>query len=182
MMLQEIERIRSSTDIALDALLAGHVPGRKEEMKMPRTLEEARAEMAQSHERKVKALIENFGRERAISLGREALFRTGLELGREAKTRLAVKDSKNDLFRAARVLYLILGIEFNIVVGPEGERMEVFRCPLSQHYSQVTCMIMSAVDEGTFSGLNPHVGLSFKEHITDGASKCVAIIDLKVER
>ncbi len=181
LMVREIERIRSSTDAALDALLAEHAPeALNEKREEPgRRLEEHRAAMARGHERKVRALIAAVGREKAIGLGREALFRTGLALGREAKGRLGVKDTKDDLLRAAGVLYRILGIEFNIVTGPGGDRMEVARCALSQHYSGEACMVLSAVDEGTVSGLGPRAGMRFEERITDGSPRCVARIEFR---
>jgi hypothetical protein len=179
MMAREVERIRASTDAALDSLLARHAPeldveGPKVKV---RSLEDRRTDMARSHERKVRALVENLGRERAISVGREALFQTGLALGRGAKARLGVKDTRSDMLKAATVLYRILGIEFVIVAGPQGERMEVIRCSLSHHYSRETCSILSAVDEGTFKGLCPGADLRFREHITDGSPRCVAIVD-----
>lgn len=179
MMAREVERIRASTDAALDELLARYAPDSVVEnpnMAVHR-LEDRRAAMAQGHERKVRALVQSLGRERAISLGREALFRAGLALGEEAKARLGVKDSRSDMLKAAGVLYHILGIDFVIVAGPEGERMEVSRCSLSRHYSEETCRVMSAVDEGTFKGLCPAAGLRFIRHITDGSPRCVAIVD-----
>ena len=138
--------------------------------------------MARGHERKVRTLIEGVGRERAIALGREALFRTGLALGKEAKARLRVKGTKDDLFRAAKVFYQVLGIEFIILAGPNGERMEVTRCALSPHYSPETCAILSAVDEGAASGISPGARMLFREHITDGTPRCLATIDFWEER
>jgi hypothetical protein len=183
LIVREINRIRSSTDAALDALLAEHSPDApREEREEGRRLEERRAAMARGHERRVRALIEGVGRERAIELGREALFRTGLALGREAKVRLSVKDTKEDLLRAAEVIYRILGIEFIVVAGPEGERMEVTRCALSRHYSKEACLILSAVDEGAVSGLGPWAGLRFEKRITDGSPRCVAKIIFQEER
>jgi hypothetical protein len=184
MMAREIERIRSRTDEALDTLLAEHALeapsiGKEE---LGRTLEERRAAMARGHEKKVRTLIEGVGRERAINLGREALFSTGLALGREAKGRLGVRDTREDLLRAAGVLYRILGIEFIVVAGPEGDRMEVTRCALSPHYSPEACLILSAVDEGTVSGLGPRAGLLFEKRITDGSPRCVASIRFQEER
>jgi len=179
MMAREIERIRASTDAALDALLAQYVPGAVVENPRiaVRNLEDRRAAMAQGHERKVRTLVESLGRERAIGLGREALFHTGLALGKDAKVRLKVNDTRGDMLKAARVLYHILGIEVVIVSGPEGERMEVIRCSLSPHYSRDACSILSAVDEGTFKGLCPGAGLQFMRSITDGSPRCVAILD-----
>jgi hypothetical protein len=184
LMAREIERIRSSTDAALDALLAQYAPdalteGR--EMTGGR-LEDRRAAMAQSHERKVRALVEGVGRERAVRLGRESLFRTGLALGKEAKARLGVKDTRDDLLRAARVMYRVLGIDFVVVAGREGERMEVTRCSLSPYYTPETCEILSAIDEGTVSGLGQGASLRFQEHITDGSPRCVARLDFEESR
>lgn len=179
-MVREIERIRASTDAALDALLAEHaLAAVKEDAVSSRRLEERRAAMARGHDRKVRALIEGVGREKAILLGREALFRTGLALGREARHRLGVKDTEDDLLRAAGVLYRILGIEFTVVAGPGGDRMEVTCCALSAHYSLEACEILSAVDEGTVTGLSPRASMRFERRITDGSPRCVARIDLR---
>jgi hypothetical protein len=180
MMAREIERIRASTDAALDALLAEHAPGalKDEPGANGRRLEERRTAMARGHEKKVRALIEALGRERAIELGREALFSTGLDLGKDARSRLGVKDTKDDLLRAAGVLYRILGIEFT-VAGPGGERMMVTRCALSQHYSKEACMVLSAVDEGAVSGLSPRAAMLFEERITGGSPSCVARIEFR---
>jgi hypothetical protein len=181
MMAREIDRIRSATDEALDALLKEHaldaLKGRGEEA--GRRLEDRRAAMARSHERKVRALVEGVGRERAISLGREALFQIGILMGTEAKDRLGVNESKDDLLRAAGVMYRILGIEFVVVADPDGERMEVIRCALSPHYSQEACAILSAVDEGTICGINPRASMLFHERITAGAARCLAAIDFR---
>jgi hypothetical protein len=183
MMAREIERIWSTTDAALDALLAEHAPEYQMEGRQEpgRRLEERRAAMALSHERKVRALIEAVGRERAISLGREALFPVGLALGKDARDRLGIKDTKEDLLRAAGVLYRILGIEFIVESGPGGDRMEVIRCALSQHYSREACMVLSALDEGAVSGLSPRGSMLFDERITDGSPRCVARIEFREE-
>jgi hypothetical protein len=180
MMAKEIERIRSVTDDALDSLISEHAPTfRKEEKVRPSgRLEEQREAMALGHNRRVRALIEAVGRDEAVRSGRETLFRTGLDLGRDAKRRLGVNDSREDLYRAAGVLYRILGIEFTVMGGPAGEMMEVTRCVLSRHYSPEACIILSAVDEGAVSGLNPGVRMRFRERITDGSPRCLAMIEI----
>jgi hypothetical protein len=93
-----------------------------------------------------------------------------------------LKDTKGDLMKAARVLYGILGIEFSIVEYPDGERMKVSRCALSGHYSHETCIIMSAIDEGTVSGLNQRARMQFEGHITGGSPHCIARIEFGEER
>ncbi|MBI0583795.1 MAG: hypothetical protein ISF22_06150 [Methanomassiliicoccus sp.] len=174
MMARELDRIRSATDATLDALLAEHAPEAiVDKEARGRGLEERRAAMARGHRRKVEALIEAVGRERAIGLGREALFLTGLALGLEARQRLGVGDGRDDLLRAAGIMYRILGIEFT--VGPEG--LEVTCCALSRHYSGDVCRVLSAVDEGAVSGLSPRASMRFDSRMTDPGPVCVASIE-----
>ena len=169
LMAREVERVRANTNAALDALLA------RNGLEIPKDeggagLEERRKAMARGHRRRVEALVDGLGRDRAIALGREALYRTGQELGRDARARLGVEGGKDDLLMAARVLYRILGIEFTV----SGDILEVHRCALSEHYSSDTCRMLSAVDEGVVSGLSPRARMRFEEHLTDGAPRCVA--------
>lgn len=180
MMAREVERIRARTNATLDTLMTAHgVVAPPGDGRTGRSLEERRAAMALEHERRVRALVEALGREKAVTLGREALFRTGLELGREARERLGVRDDREDLLRAAKVLYRILGIEFAMVGDPDGERMEVSRCALSHLYSEETCLVLSAVDEGVVSGLVPGASMRFEKRLTDGSPRCVAAVRLE---
>ena len=142
-------------------------------------LETRREAMAEGHMRRVHGLIEAVGEKEAVRLGREALFRTGLQLGKEAKVQLGVGDDRKDLIRAAMVLYRILGIEFTVVPSPQGERLEVSRCALSSFYSRETCLILSAVDEGVVSGLSTNAGMLFEQRITDGSPVCLAILSFR---
>jgi hypothetical protein len=180
MMTRQIDRIEAATNAALDELLDEHAPNTSpnggDANGTGRGLDERRAAMARGHETRVRSLIAALGREDAIRLGQEALFKTGVSLGQEARERLRVGDSGDDLLRAARVLYRILGIEFTVTSGKNGENMEVSRCALSKHYSRETCLLLSAVDEGVVKGLNPRAGLRFEKRITDGSPRCVAVI------
>jgi hypothetical protein len=180
---REIDRIRSLTYAALDELLAEHAPGTLEvgEEDNPRRLEERRGVMALGHRKRVEALIKGVGREKAILLGRDSLYPIGKALGRDARRRLGVGDTKKELLRAASVIYDILGIEFTVSTGPDGDRLVVSRCALSSYYSRDVCMVLSAVDEGAVSGLNPGAEMRFREHLTDGAPICVASISIKEE-
>lgn len=179
-MLKELARIEKSTNEALDALLRTYAPGTviAEPEKVgasDRDLAVKRASMAEAHERRVRALISALGPEEAIRIGRDALYQTGLRLGKDARERLGVTDDRKDLMKAARVMYRILGIEFRVVPSSDGyEHAEVTRCALSSHYSKEACMILSAVDEGVVSGLNPHAGMLFEKRITDGFPVCIA--------
>ena len=175
LMAREVDRIRARTNEALDALLS------RNRLEVPKdegggaNLEERRKAMALDHRRRVEALVDGLGHERAVELGRETLYRTGQELGRDARARLGVKDSKDDLLLAALVLYRILGIEFTV----SGEVLEVRRCALSEHYSPDTCLVLSAVDEGVVSGLSPRARMRFEKRLVDEYPMCVARISLE---
>lgn len=178
---REIERIRSLTFAVLDELLAEHVPGALgiEDDPHDGSLEGRRAAMAQGHRRRVEALIKGVGREKAITLGRASLRPVGEALGRDARRRLGVGNTKKELMQAASVLYDVLGIEFTISTGPDGDRLVVSRCALSSSYSRDVCAVLSAVDEGAVSGLNPEAEMLFREHLTDGSPQCIAGISIK---
>jgi hypothetical protein len=180
-MVRELEKIRIRTNATLDHLLAIHSsPGPKDcDGNGGRSIEERRTSMTKGHEARVKALIDTLGPEEAIRAAREALYTTGLKMGKEARTRLGVGESRDDLVKAAGIMYRILGIEFSVVDAPEGSRMEVTSCALSREYSHGACLMLSAVDEGVVSGLNSKAGMCFTERITGGSPRCVATITIK---
>lgn len=135
-----------------------------------------RIEMASAHEQRVKLLIQVLGRDKAIELGRAALFRTGQELGSQLKGRLGVGDSLTDLIKAARILYRVLGIDFAVQKTNDTIFLVVNRCQLADYYSSDTCWVLSATDEGVVQGLNPHISMKFNQRMAAGASCCLAPI------
>lgn len=178
---REIERIRSLTFAVLDELLAEHAPGglKIEDHTHDGSLEGLRTAMAQGHRRRVEALIRGVGREKAIAMGRASLRPVGEALGRDARRRLGVGDTWRELMQAAGVIYDILGIEFTTTTGPDGDQLVVSRCALASHYTGDVCAVLSAVDEGAVSGLNPGAEMLFSEHLTDGSPHCIASIGIK---
>lgn len=179
---QEIDRVAYVTITCLDQLLLEYAPDKlqafkKEELVMKGDMEERRKIMANAHNMRVKALIEVLGCEEAVKIGRDALFQAGLKLGREARMRLNVGNSLPDLIRAARVLYRVLGIEFEVKKSGEKLNMVVERCSLSGYYNPETCLILSAADEGVVQGLNKNIRMQFTERMTEGSLKCLAYIN-----
>ncbi|UCD44048.1 MAG: hypothetical protein JSV27_07845, partial [Candidatus Bathyarchaeota archaeon] len=156
----ELEKVATTTTDALRSLLEEVAPNELQrvsmEIKTPtRTIEERRAVMATNHSLLVKSLSDGIGHDRAVELGREALLKVGVRLGKESRKRLGIGDSVEDLLMAARVMYRVLGIRFTFS-GEGGEhRVEMQRCALSDHYSELTCTVLSAIDEGVVRGLNP---------------------------
>jgi len=180
LLLRELDRVAELTTGALDALLVEHAAESlkklvEEEVSLSRGLEARRAAMAAVHESRVAALVDALGPKEAVQLGRNALFQVGVQLGQEARTRLGVGNGVDDIVRAAKVLYHILGINFEAHWKDEGDGLLIVdRCALAEHYSETTCLVLSAADEGVVQGLNPHVEMSFRERITAGAPRCVA--------
>jgi hypothetical protein len=141
------------------------------------SVEEKRTAMAKKHVEIVKELVNSVGKDAALAIGRESLFKAGKRLGAEARAILGVGDSPADMIRAAKILYRVLGIEFTVEwTGKESATLIVHRCALANEYTELTCQILSATDEGVMQGLNPNVKMRFREHLTSGCPACKADI------
>lgn len=184
-LLRELARVAEVTIAALDNLLEEHAPGTPEDLRgrdppMAGSLDQRRAAMAAAHNARVDALVDALGREEAVRVGRSAMAPVGERLGREARERLSVGDGLDDLLRAARVLYRVLGISFVVEETPGGGTwMRVDRCALAEHYTEYACLVLSAADEGVVRGLNPRVTMTFRERITAGRSECLADLEVR---
>ncbi|MGZ7049812.1 MAG: L-2-amino-thiazoline-4-carboxylic acid hydrolase [Methanobacterium sp.] len=179
---RELSNVARMTIKGLDDVLKHYASHKMEEIKkkdelLGESLEDRRTKMTKAHNIRVKALIEVLGYEKAIKVGREAMFNVGYQLGRDARRRLGVGNSFHDLETAAKILYKILGIDFKIENKDGNVIMVVNRCYLSKNYSPEACMVLSAADEGVVRGLNENLNMQFKERITDGASECIACIN-----
>lgn len=182
LLIPEIDRVAEVTVNCLEELLIQFAPEKlksinDDELIMNGDIENRRRIMAIAHNVRVEALIDAMGYDNALKIGRKALFKAGLQLGREARERLGVGDSLQDLIRAARVLYRVLGIEFQIIKSGDDILMIVNKCSLSIYYLPETCRILSAADEGVVQGLNENINMIFTERMTDGPSECVACIN-----
>ena len=135
--------------------------------------------MASAHEQRIKLMIQVLGREKTLQLGRETLFRAGQELGSKLKERLGVGESLNELIKAARILYKVLGIDFEVEKINDRMFLVVNRCQLADYYSSDTCLVLSATDEGVVQGLNPHLSMKFDQRMAAGFSCCLAPIMIK---
>jgi predicted ArsR family transcriptional regulator len=176
---RELANVADVTSGALLQVLQDHAPDAAAKFGVsvaPRGLEEKRVAMAKTHTTLVCALVDALGREEAVRLGRNAMFKAGQALGEQTRTRLGVKTA-SDMFRAAKVLYRVLGISFTIQqVTHEIAVMEVHRCTLASEYSELTCTVLSAADEGVIHGLYPKAQMTFKDKITGGCTRCTAEI------
>ena len=177
----ELDRVSSMTTDALTSLLKDRAPASSLAVYPPviplrGSLDERRAIMATNHTMLVEALVEAIGESKAFDLGRQALFEVGLKIGAESRVRLGVGDGIDDLLRAAKALYRVLGISFFVVQHGSDYEMRVLRCALAKFYSERTCRVLSASDEGVIRGLNSRVGMRFEHTITSGYPSCMARI------
>ena len=178
----ELDRIAAQTTEALCSLLREKAPNDHEEVSskirpLSGSIEERRAVMASNHRVLVEALSNGIGFDGAVDVGREALFMVGVRLGEESRVRLGVGDSIRDLLLAARVLYRVLEISFTAERDGQRIRIVVERCALSCYYSELACIVLSAVDEGVVRGLNPNVAMRFEKRKTAGSPTCVARVN-----
>lgn len=149
---------------------------------IPKGVREQRASMAQTHARMVESLEASVGHDKAVALGREALFAVGTELGKQTRRKLGVGESQSDLIKASKILYRVLGIDFHIEWLDKNSAIAVIeRCALSEQYSKLTCEVLSATDEGVISGLQPNVKMKFTEYITGGCQNCRATLEFKTK-
>jgi len=179
---KELRNVSNQTTKALKSLLDKYAPQElalTAKQQVPTSIEEQRTTMAQTHAKLVETLEAAVGHEKAVTLGREALFLVGENLGKQSRNRLGVNNSPKDLTKAAKILYRILGIEFYLEwLDKSNGKVVIDRCALAEHYSKLTCEVLSATDEGVIKGLQPNAKLQFKEYMTSGCQKCKADIHL----
>ena len=175
---RELDNVARKTTEGLNAALKqyAHKIVEKDEV-LKGKMDERRSIMAKAHNKRVKILIQELGYEKAVKIGRNAMFEVGCKLGQEARRKLGIGNDFKDLELAAGILYKILGIEFKIENNDGNMIMIINRCDLSKYYSPEACIILSAADEGVVHGLNENMGMQFKERITGGASECKACIN-----
>ena len=179
---RELVRVAEVTTAVLDSMLEEHAPEvldrvRSEDHELRDDLDDLRRAMADDHARRVRALVEAIGEEEAVRQGRRRMGPAGERLGAEARHRLGVDDSVEDLVAAAKLLYRVLGIDFEAEDHWDGSvTLHIGRCDLSDFYDGVTCRLMSAADEGMMRGLNPDARMEFRHRMTEGANECLAAI------
>jgi hypothetical protein len=180
---RELANLSKQTKVAFQKLLAVYAPQQEEfdnQSLASKGVKEQRAAMAQTHAQMVEALTAAIGHDKAVILGREALFAVGVELGKRTRSKLGVGDNPTDLIKASKILYRILGIDFHIEWQGQTNAVAVIeRCALSEQYSKLTCEVLSATDEGVIAGLQPNVTMKFQEYITGGCANCRASINFK---
>jgi hypothetical protein len=91
-------------------------------------------------------------------------------LGKEVRARFRVQ-TMDHVLRKARLLYKTIGIDFQ---GTRDGQVLIRHCAFSVMYSETTCRVVSAFDEGFLYGLSEGMRLHFSRRITGGAGCCEA--------
>jgi hypothetical protein len=84
-----------------------------------------------------------------------------------------------EVMALGQILYRAIGVE---IQGDSQGDLIVKRCYFSQFYSGPVCDLISALDDGVFSGLSGGGRLAFSERLTEGRECCRAKLQLEAER
>ena len=119
--------------------------------------------------------------EQALQAGRDIpaiksqLYQNAYRLGRKLRGWLGV-DEMGEVMELGQILYRAIGVE---IEGDAQGDVTVKRCYFSQFYSGRVCDLISALDDGVFSGLSGGGKLVFSERITEGKACCRAKLQLR---
>jgi hypothetical protein len=121
--------------------------------------------------------------EKALQEGRDVsaiktqLYQNAYPLGRKLRKWFGV-DTVEEVMELGQILYRAIGVE---IQGDTQGDVIVKRCYFSQFYSAPVCDLISALDDGVFSGLSGGGRLTFSERLTEGSEYCRARLRLKLE-
>lgn len=120
----------------------------------------------------------------ALSSGQEKialktrLFQNALPLGNKLRRWFRI-NTVDEIMRISSILYRAINID---IEGNSLGEITIKRCYFSEYYSNSICDLISAMDDGIFSGLSGGRRLVFKGRITEGGFCCRAkLLSLKEE-
>ncbi len=98
------------------------------------------------------------------------LFREAFRLGVKLRRLLAIR-TPLEAIEVGRILYRAIGIDLQ---GNADGDLTISRCIFSRYYSCQVCALISAMDDGLFSGLSGSGRLTFWQRLTEGGPCCRA--------
>lgn len=119
--------------------------------------------------------------EKALQSGRDVpaiktqLYQNAYPLGRKLRKWFGV-DTMEEVMELGQILYRAIGVEMQ---GDTQGDVTVKRCYFSQFYSGPVCDLISALDDGVFSGLSGGGRLAFSERLTEGRECCRAKLQFR---
>jgi hypothetical protein len=105
------------------------------------------------------------------------LYQNAYPLGAKLRRWFAVH-TMQEVMELGQILYRAIGVE---IQGDTQGNVTVKRCYFSQFYSAPVCDLISALDDGVFSGLSGGGRLTFSERLTEGRGCCRAKLQLRPE-
>lgn len=84
-----------------------------------------------------------------------------------------------EVMALGQILYRAIGVEME---GDSQGNVCVQRCYFSHFYSGPVCDLISALDEGIFSGLSGGARLTFSQRLTEGGACCRAQLQVRRHR
>jgi hypothetical protein len=114
--------------------------------------------------------------EKALQAGRDLsaiktqLYQHAYPLGGKLRKWFAV-DTMEEVMELGQILYRAIGVE---IQGDTQGDVTVKRCYFSRFYSGSVCDLISALDDGVFSGLSGGGRLAFSQRLTEGRECCRA--------
>jgi hypothetical protein len=108
---------------------------------------------------------------------RTQLYQNAYPLGEKLRKWFGV-DTMEEVMELGQILYRAIGVE---IQGDTEGNVTVERCYFSQFYSGPVCNLISALDDGVFSGLSGGGRLAFSERLTEGRECCRAKLQLREE-
>lgn len=107
---------------------------------------------------------------RDIQTIKRQLYQNAAPLGAKLRSWLGVVTIE-EVMAVGQILYRSIGVD---IQGDSHGNMEVKHCIYSRFYSGSICDLMSALDDGVFSGLSGGGRLTFYERLTEGGACCRA--------
>ena len=174
---QELAFIAESTISLLNILLREHHLPTEPLFRIHKkqSAQQIRENMALSHELQVRRLVEHIGYERALESGRPRMYMLGQRIGSVFKNQFDLSTDPDDTRRAVEIMYRILRIKFNIrEISTHEALLFVTHCSLARYYSEHTCALLCAADEGVINGFNSAFTMRFRNYLTQGHAFCLA--------
>jgi len=126
------------------------------------------------------ALFTSEQAEKALQAGRDVsaiktqLYQNAYPLGGKLRKWFSV-DTMEEVMELGQILYRAIGVE---IQGDTQGDVTVKRCYFSQFYSGPVCDLISAMDDGVFSGLSGGGRLVFSQRLSEGRECCRARLQL----
>jgi hypothetical protein len=114
--------------------------------------------------------------DKALQSGRDIpalktqLYQNAYPLGEKLHRWLSV-DTMEEVMELGQILYRAIGVD---IQGDTQGDLIVKNCYFSQFYTSPVCELISALDDGVFSGLSGGGRLAFSQRMTEGAECCKA--------